>query len=103
MLAAMDLQEGLERSGAALVAIAGTVEGALNAIAEHRPDGAVLDADLDDATSFPVADELDALDIPFVFLASEAERRQIPSGSRMFSSSPSPTPLAALRNFCAKP
>jgi light-regulated signal transduction histidine kinase (bacteriophytochrome)/CheY-like chemotaxis protein len=78
MLAAMDLQEGLERSGASLVAIAGTVEGALNAIAEHRPDGAVLDVDLDDATSFPVADELDALDIPFVFLASEAERRQIP-------------------------
>lgn len=78
MLAAMDLQDGLQRAGAAAVDIAGTVEKALESIEERTPDVAVLDVDLDDATSFPVADALEALDTPFVFLASEAERRHIP-------------------------
>lgn len=78
MLAAMDLQDGLQRSGAVSVDIAGTVETALALIGDRPPDVAVLDVDLDDATSLPVAEALDALDIPFVFLASEAERRQIP-------------------------
>lgn len=78
MLAAMDLQDGLQRAGAIAADIAGTVEKALESIEERAPDVAVLDVDLDDATSFPVADALEALDIPFVFLASEAERRHIP-------------------------
>lgn len=50
----------------------------LESIEERVPDLAALDVKRDDATSFPVADTLDALDIPFVFLASEAERRHIP-------------------------
>jgi len=78
MLRALDLQDGLSRLGAASVEIAGTVEKALEALAERLPDIAILDVDLDDETSFPVADELDAHGVPFVFLANELERRHIP-------------------------
>ena len=77
MLTALDLQDGLKRLGAASVEIAGTVEKALEVIAERLPDIAVLDVDLDDDTSFPVADELAAHDVPYIFLAIGVERRAI--------------------------
>lgn len=78
MLRALDMQDGLKRLGAAGVEIAGTVEKALEAAAVRLPDIAILDVDLDDETSFPVADELDLHGVPFVFLADEMERRHIP-------------------------
>lgn len=78
MLTAMDLQEGLLRLGAQSVRTAGTVETSLQHIAEDAPDAAVLDVDLEDGYSFAVADELNRLSIPFVFMANDAERRIIP-------------------------
>lgn len=79
MLTALDLQDGLKRLGAGTVEIAGTVDKALEAIALKAPDVAILDVDLDDETSFPVADELVAADVPLIFMATEAERRNIPA------------------------
>lgn len=78
MLVAMDLQDGLKRCGAGSVEIAGTVETALAAIEKQLPDAAVLDVDLDDATSFAVADHLEQLSVPFLFMANDVERRLIP-------------------------
>lgn len=78
MLTAMDLQEGLLRLGAQSVRTAGTVEVTLQLVADDPPDAAVLDCDLEDGYSFPVADELIQQSIPFIFMASDAERRIIP-------------------------
>ncbi len=78
MLTAMDLQAGLVKFGAATVDIFGTVTKALEGIAQNPPDAAALDFDLDGETSVFVADELDRLGIPFVFMVSDLERRKIP-------------------------
>ena len=79
MLTAMDLQTGLIKFGAASVEIFGTAAKVLEAIAANPPDAAALDLDLDGETSISVADELDRLGVPFVFMASDLERRMIPA------------------------
>ena len=78
MLTALDLQEGLTALGAASVEIAGTVEKAMEQVTEKTPDAVVLDWDLDGMTSLPLAEELNRLAVPFIFMASEIERRAIP-------------------------
>ncbi|WP_244530409.1 response regulator [Rhizobium sp. NFR07] len=57
----------LERLGATVVGPAGSVEDALRLIASSKIDGAILDVHLGDEFVFPVAEELDGADIPFVF------------------------------------
>ncbi|WP_191059127.1 response regulator [Geminicoccus harenae] len=67
-LAALDLVQALEAEGARVVGPVASVRQALDLI-EATPglDGAVLDVELVDELSFPVADRLRDRGIPFVF------------------------------------
>ncbi len=68
----------LERLGAVVFGPTGSVGDALAIIADGAIDAAVLDIELDDDVSFPIADELMRRNIPFVFVSS-AERSRVPT------------------------
>lgn len=57
----------LDQLGAIVIGPVGHVEQALKLIEQKRIDAAILDVHLGDEFVFPVAEELDRLDIPFVF------------------------------------
>ncbi|TIQ36258.1 MAG: response regulator [Mesorhizobium sp.] len=65
-LVALELEEAVAQMGA-LVTTVGSRAEALDVLANGRPDGAILDVQLGDGTSYDVADQLVALDVPFVF------------------------------------
>lgn len=67
LIIALDAEEMLLGAGVERVDTASGVEEALRLIGSARPDFAVLDVNLGKGTSFPVADELVALGIPYVF------------------------------------
>ena len=67
MLIALDAEDSLLASGAGEVVIAGNVRAALAAIDEALPDYAVLDYNLGDESSEPVARALAAAGVPFCF------------------------------------
>jgi CheY-like chemotaxis protein len=76
--AAIDLERQLQERGAASVAVAGTMEAALDILANNVPDVAILDIDLGESTSIIVADELARQSIPFIFAGSEFDADLIP-------------------------
>ena len=63
---AADLAEALARRGADVVGPVGTLGEAIDAIATHELDRAVLDVNLRGEMSFPIADRLEAAGIPYV-------------------------------------
>ncbi len=78
LIIALDAEDILTRLGAAGVATAATVQDALRAIESSTPDVALLDINLGDQTSFPIADRLDALGVPFMFATGYGEQAQLP-------------------------
>ena len=52
---------------------------AVDLIASHTPDAAFLDVTLGSVTSFPVAELLTSLGIPFAFLTGEDRRTASPA------------------------
>ena len=66
---ALHLAAAVQRAGGAVVGPAATVAQAHAAMADHRIDGALLDIRLRNETSFPLADVLAVLEIPFVFVS----------------------------------
>jgi CheY-like chemotaxis protein len=68
LLTADAIQDVLETSGCEVVGPAARVAAALDLIAREPLDGAVLDINLGDELSFPVAAALIERDIPFLFL-----------------------------------
>jgi CheY-like chemotaxis protein len=68
-LVASDLADALGDLGARVIGPAGTVRDALSLIEkeERHLDAAVLDINLRDERIYPVADELQAAGVPFVF------------------------------------
>lgn len=65
---AADLAFNLERAGLQVVGPAGSVRQALTLIeSEGALDGALLDVNLGKERAFPIADELAARGVPFVF------------------------------------
>ena len=75
IIIALDTEENLKRLGVADVRIESTVAGALAAIAEHRPDLAVIDFDLGGESSAPVAAALAEAGVPFVLATGYDEQR----------------------------
>jgi len=67
-LIALDLESFLSDAGCAVLGPLATVSAALSALAEHAPDGAVLDVNLGREMVYPVADALVERWVPFVFL-----------------------------------
>jgi CheY-like chemotaxis protein len=78
LIIALDAEDILRRLGAAHVATAGTVEHALEVIETERPALALLDINLGDQTSFPIADRLRQAGIPFLFATGYGEQAQLP-------------------------
>ena len=67
-LIADELTEWLESKGARVVGPFADVDGSLTALRDRVADWAVLDLNLRGERTYPIADRLEALDIPFVFV-----------------------------------
>jgi light-regulated signal transduction histidine kinase (bacteriophytochrome) len=78
VLIALDAESCLKSMGAAQVVIAPTSEHAIKQIGAARPDLAVLDVNLGDHTSAPVAEMLRSQGIPFVFATGYGDSVMIP-------------------------
>lgn len=79
LLIALDLETLLLEQGAAAVQLCGSVDDALRSIRLDRPDVAILDVNLGDTTSFPVAAELQRLGIPLIFATGYGNEVDFPS------------------------
>jgi light-regulated signal transduction histidine kinase (bacteriophytochrome)/CheY-like chemotaxis protein len=78
LIIALDAEDILTRLGAQGVMTAATVEAALDIIEGTRPDLAMLDINLGDRSSFPIADRLLELGVPFIFATGYGEQAQLP-------------------------
>jgi len=76
-LIALDIDRILENAGAKQVLTAGRIDEALRILGEdHAIDAAVLDLKLDKDSTLLIAEKLQALGIPFVFLTGAPEATQ---------------------------
>lgn len=67
MIIALDLEDMLTRLGVKQVTVASSVAQAIEALAEDKPPFAILDVNLGQETSFPIADILREAGVPFAF------------------------------------
>lgn len=79
---ALDAEQILRESGASEVWIAATPAEAERALAEMRPDFAVLDVNLGRTTSVGVAERLCLIGVPFIFATGYGDSRMIPENFR---------------------
>ncbi|MDB5652521.1 MAG: signal transduction histidine kinase [Tardiphaga sp.] len=79
LLIAMDVQTMLAREGTATVETASSVKEALHSLTIFHPDVAILDVNLGNGSSLPVAHVLVARNIPFVFATGYGETSLIPA------------------------
>jgi len=69
MLLALDLQELLEGRGCHVVGPVPNVERALDTVASHPPEFAVLDLNLNGESSAPIAAALQEISVPFIVVS----------------------------------
>ena len=80
MIIALDLEGALMKLGVRQVLMAASVADALTQLAEARPDFAILDLNLGDETSIPVAERLKAMGVPFIFGTGFGDQANLPEG-----------------------
>jgi ActR/RegA family two-component response regulator len=73
IIIALDTEENLRRLGVGEVRIESSVAGALAALAEERPDFAIIDFNLGGESSEPIAAALRAAGVRFVLATGYAE------------------------------
>ena len=78
LIIALDAEAMLTSIGAATVETASSVDEALAALKRAPPDVAVLDIHLGMDTSWPIAEELDRLKIPFVLASGYGDLASVP-------------------------
>ena len=78
VIVALDVEDMLMRNGAAHVAVVSSCEEALKQLDSARFDAALLDLQLTQGDSLPVARRLRELAIPFAFTTGYGERAVIP-------------------------
>jgi len=78
LIIALDAEDIAHRLGAASVTTAATVDGALEFIDTARPTVAMLDINLGDRNSYPIADRLAELGVPFIFATGYGEQANPP-------------------------
>ena len=82
LIIALDAEDIVTRLGAETVSTAATVDSALDAIGSGHPAVAMLDINLGDRNSFPIADRLMELNVPFLFATGYGEQAQLPMEHR---------------------
>ena len=82
LIIALDAEDIVTRLGAAEVATAASVDAAVDLIASAPPTIAILDINLGSTTSFPIADRLLELGVPFIFATGYGEQAQFPDQHR---------------------
>lgn len=78
LIIALDAEDIVNRLGAASATTSATVEGALEYLETQRPAVAMLDINLGDRTSYPIADRLHELNVPFLFATGYGEQADLP-------------------------
>ena len=71
---AMDLQDTFEEAGYKVLGPVAAVGPGLKIIRETKPDVAMLDYNLGQETSIPLADELEECAVPYLFLSGQVDR-----------------------------
>lgn len=82
LIIALDAEDIANRLGADAVTTAATIEGALDSIDARRPTLAMLDINLGDRNSYPIADRLAELGVPFLFATGYGEQANLPREHR---------------------
>jgi len=82
LIIALDAEDIVTRLGAETIATAATAAGALDQIDARPPTIAMLDINLGDRNSYPVADRLAELGIPFLFATGYGEQANLPKNHR---------------------
>src|ERR1700709_1408246 len=93
---ALDFEDTILGFGVATIRTAGNVARALELIAERAPDFALLDVGLVREQSFAIAERLDALKIPFVFVTGYGAVGAFPPALAGRPTLPKPCPTDAL-------
>ena len=96
-LIALDFEDTILGFGVKTVRTAGTVARALEMIADRAPDFALLDVGLVHEKSFAIAERLDALKIPFVFVTGYGAAGTFPAAFADTPTLPKPCSTDALR------
>jgi len=78
LIIALDAEDLLVRLGAHAVHTESSALGAIAAIETKRPDIAILDINLGDHDSVPIANRLAEVDVPFMFATGYGEQSQLP-------------------------
>ena len=94
---ALDFEDTILGFGVTSVRTAGNVAKALAMIAERAPDFALLDVGLIREKSFAIAERLEALKIPFVFVTGYGADVRLPAAFRNKSRLPKPYSSDALQ------
>ena len=84
LIIALDAEDLVRRLGAQHVRTESSAPGAIAAIELNPPDIAVLDINLGDHTSAPVATRLAELGIPFIFATGYGEQSQLPDELKQY-------------------
>jgi DNA-binding NtrC family response regulator len=93
---ALDFEDTILGFGVKRVRTAASVARALEMIADHAPDFALLDVGLVQEKSFAIAERLDALKIPFVFVTGYGAVGAFPAALSGRPRLPKPCPTDAL-------
>lgn len=93
---ALDFEDTILGFGVTSVRTAGNVARALEMIAERAPDFALLDVGLIREKSFAIAERLEALKIPFVFVTGYGADVRLPAAFRDRPRLPKPCSSDAL-------
>ena len=82
LIISLDAEDIIQRLGAAKIVTEATVAGALSSLDSIDFDFAILDINLGDQNSYPVADRLADKGIPFVFATGYGEQAKLPEQHR---------------------
>ena len=99
---ALDFEDTILGFGVKTVRTAASVAQALDMIADRAPQFALLDVGLVREKSFAVAERLDALKIPFVFVTGYGAMRMFPAAFAHKPTLPKPYSSDALRAFLTR-
>jgi two-component SAPR family response regulator len=93
---ALDFEDTILGFGVKSVRTCGNAARALQLIADRAPDFALLDVSLANGNSFEVAEKLQAMKIPFVFITGYGSRVGLPAALRGTPALPKPCTSDAL-------